>query len=61
MKRRHVLPFFEKLPPSLIGIEACVGVRPGNVRYGPFPWSRRNAYAPPPAAIRAVLRGQDPG
>jgi transposase len=23
LKRRHVLAFFEKLPPCLIGIEAC--------------------------------------
>ena len=23
LKRRHVLPFFEKLPPCLVGIEAC--------------------------------------
>ena len=23
LKRRHVLVFFEKLPPCLIGIEAC--------------------------------------
>ena len=23
LKRRHVLPFFQKLPPSLVGIEAC--------------------------------------
>ena len=23
LKRRHVLPFFQKLPPCLVGIEAC--------------------------------------
>ena len=23
LKRRHVLAFFEKLPPCLVGIEAC--------------------------------------
>jgi transposase len=23
LKRRHVLPFFHKLPPWLVGIEAC--------------------------------------
>src|SRR5260370_34827326 len=23
LKRRYVLPFFQKLPPSLVGIEAC--------------------------------------
>jgi transposase len=23
LKRHHVLPFFEKLPPCLVGIEAC--------------------------------------
>jgi transposase len=23
LKRRHLLAFFEKLPPCLIGIEAC--------------------------------------
>jgi transposase len=23
LKRRYVLPFFQKLPPCLVGIEAC--------------------------------------
>jgi transposase len=26
LKRRHVLAFFEKLPPCLVGIEACASL-----------------------------------
>jgi transposase len=32
LKRRYVLPFFQKLPPCLIGIEACCVYR--KLRHG---------------------------
>ena len=36
LKRRSVLAFFQKLPPCLVGIEACAGaineIAPGNWR-----------------------------
>lgn len=28
LRRRHVLAFFQKLPPCLVGIEACMTSRP---------------------------------
>jgi transposase len=32
LKRRHVLAFFEKLPPCMVGIEACASSRHGPAR-----------------------------
>ena len=37
LKRRYVMAFFQKLPPCLVGIEACA-----SSHY----WSRRTAYWP---------------
>ena len=33
LKRRYVLAFFQKLPPCLVGIDACAGRGPAG--YGP--------------------------
>ena len=44
LKRRYVLSFFEKLPPCLIGIEACASSPIGRAS------SRRWPYGAPDAA-----------
>jgi transposase len=36
LKRRYVLAFFEKLPPCLVGIEACAGGRRRSLTTTPF-------------------------
>ena len=41
LKRRYVLPFFQKLPPCLVGIEACT-----TSHY----WSRTRSQGPAHAA-----------
>src|SRR6202046_4731565 len=54
-KRRHVLPFFEKLPPCLIGIEACASSHH---------WSRElqalghNVRLMPPAYVKPYVKRQ---
>jgi transposase len=57
LKRRYVLAFFQKLPPCLVGIEACASCHHGRgnsrllgIRYA----SCRRAYAKP-YGILAVL------
>ncbi len=47
LKRRHVLAFFQKLPPCLVGIEACA-----SSHY----WSREPGTRPYRAADAASLR-----
>jgi transposase len=37
LKRRYVLPFFQKLPPCLVGIEACASSHHWSRRAGPSP------------------------
>ena len=37
LKRRHVLAFFEKLPPCLIGIEACASSHHWSRALGTWP------------------------
>jgi len=55
LKRRHVLPFFEKLPPCLIGIEACASSHH---------WSRElqalghNVRLMPPAYVKPYVKRQ---
>ena len=34
LKRRYVLAFFQKLPPCLVGIEACASSHRGDLRGG---------------------------
>src|SRR5258708_36019741 len=55
LKRRHVLSFFEKLPPCLVGIEACASSHH---------WSRelqalgRTVRLMPPAYVNPYVRPQ---
>jgi transposase len=55
LKRRHVVPFFEKLPPCLVGIEACA-----SSHY----WSRElqalghNVRLTPPAYVKPYVKRQ---
>ena len=51
LKRRYVLPFFQKLPPCLIGIEACAS--PSLVARTAGSWSYG---APDAAGLREALR-----
>jgi transposase len=49
LKRRYVLPFFQKLPPCLVGIEACASSHH---------WSRELQAVPVDPAIRTTHKCQ---
>ncbi len=51
LKRRQVIAFFQKLPPCLVGIEACAS--PHYWRRAPRPWSQGAADA---TGLREALR-----
>jgi len=54
LKRRYVLPFFQKLPPCLVGIEACASSHHWSRAAGS--WS----YGAPDAAGHAAPRSRRP-
>src|SRR5580700_2978914 len=51
LKRRYVLAFFEKLPPCLVGIEACASSHHWSRELGTWPYRTVDA-----AGLRQALR-----
>jgi transposase len=55
LKRRHVLAFFEKLPPCLVGIEACASSRYWSRELQPLGHTVRLM---PPAYVKPYVKRQ---